>query len=145
MEIESDPAAIQVTIQHVALEVPDSELEQAVALWRLLGFDRVDPPDTLRERSVWLEAGPPAARTQIHLLRTASEQAASACDRGGHVAVVAPRFEMTITALRQAGFAVDERSRHWGAARAFVAHPAGHSVEIMASPPSGGSPRSQGA
>ena len=30
---------------------------------------------------------------------------------------------------------VDERDRHWGAARCFVRAPGGHRVELMAAPP----------
>ena len=30
---------------------------------------------------------------------------------------------------------VDERPRHWGAARCFVRAPGGHRVELMAAPP----------
>jgi hypothetical protein len=53
----------------------------------------------------------------------------------GHVAVVAPGYEATITALRAAGHEVADRARHWGAPRAFATAPGGHRVEVMAAPP----------
>jgi hypothetical protein len=40
-----------------------------------------------------------------------------------------------VTRLEAAGFPVEPRPRHWGAARAFVRSPGGHRVEIMAAPP----------
>ena len=55
----------------------------------------------------------------------------------GHAAVVAEDFDATVAALRDAGFTPEERTRHWGAARAFVHSPAGHVVEVMAEPPAG--------
>ena len=53
----------------------------------------------------------------------------------GHVAVVADDYAATVARLEGAGFAVEPRARHWGAARSFVRTPAGHRVELMAAPP----------
>jgi hypothetical protein len=90
----------------------------------LLGFTRAPPP-TLADRATWLQSGP----TQIHLLHTEEPKTA------GHVAVVAPEFTTTISALEAAGYPTQPRTPHWGAARAYAHSPAGHLVELMASPP----------
>ena len=48
---------------------------------------------------------------------------------------LAPEFGYTFNTIRDEGFEVDERPRHWGAARCFVRAPGGHRVELMAAPP----------
>jgi catechol 2,3-dioxygenase-like lactoylglutathione lyase family enzyme len=113
-------------IQHVALPIVRDDVDAEVAFWALLGFSLVEPPESLRDRSTWVQA---PGGTQIHLLY-ASEPA-----HAGHVAVVAPAFEETTAALRAAGFTPEPRTQHWGAARAYVRTPGGHLVEMMASPP----------
>ena len=115
------------TIQHVALETRPEDLEAEVRFWGLLGFDTVEPPATLRERATWVQRG----QTQVHLLYAELH----VVPPQGHVAVVAPDYESTIDALRTAGFAVEDRPRHWGAARCFVHSPGGHRVEVMERPP----------
>jgi catechol 2,3-dioxygenase-like lactoylglutathione lyase family enzyme len=114
-------------IQHVALETARSDAEAAIAFWRLLGFEPVDPPETLRDRADWLQKG----GTQVHLLW--SEQPVAPPE--GHVAVVADDYDATLERLRTAGHEVDRRTEHWGAPRAFVRAPGGHRVEVMAAPP----------
>lgn len=114
-------------IQHVSLEVTRGGVDAESAFWELLGFAPVEPPDSLRERARWLQSGP----TQVHLLYVDTP----APQPRGHVAVVAPQFERTAAALGNAGFAVEPRTRHWDAARAYVRSPAGHLVEVMAAPP----------
>jgi catechol 2,3-dioxygenase-like lactoylglutathione lyase family enzyme len=114
-------------IQHVALETRRSDGEAAEAFWRLLGFETVDPPTTLRERAAWLQRG----ATQIHLLW--HEEPTAAPD--GHVAVVLDDYDGTLERLRAAGHEVEPRAQHWGAPRAFVRSPGGHRVEVMATPP----------
>jgi catechol 2,3-dioxygenase-like lactoylglutathione lyase family enzyme len=116
-------------IQHAALETRRADGEAAAAFWRLLGFVDVDPPSTLRERAAWLQRG----RTQVHLLWADEPVAAPQ----GHVAVVVDDYEATLESLREAGHKVEERPRHWGAARAFARAPGGHRVEVMAAPPPG--------
>jgi catechol 2,3-dioxygenase-like lactoylglutathione lyase family enzyme len=116
-----------VTLQHVALETRPDAVEAEVAFWALLGFARVDPPAALTHRATWLQAG----ATQVHLLH--AEEPVTAPQ--GHVAVVCPAFEATVAALEAAGHAVEPRTAHWGAARAYVRSPAGHRVELMAAPP----------
>ena len=114
-------------IQHVALETARADAEAATAFWQLLGFERVDPPDTLRERAAWLQRGP----TQVHLLWADVPGAPPE----GHTAVVLDDYDATVEALRAAGHEVDPRKQHWGAPRAYVRAPGGHRVEIMAAPP----------
>ena len=116
-------------IQHVALETAPGDREASIAFWRLLGFEPVEPPETLRDRADWLQAG----ATQIHLLWTDSPVAVPE----GHVAVVASDYDATLERLRAAGFEPDPRKEHWGAPRSFVRAPGGHRVEVMAAPPRG--------
>ena len=116
-------------IHHVAVETAPGDADSCVAFYALLGFDRVEPPPTLRDRAVWVQRG----TQQVHLLLTDDPVAPPA----GHVAIVAPDYEATLARLRDAGFEPDERARHWGSPRCFVADPAGHRVEVMAFPPGG--------
>jgi catechol 2,3-dioxygenase-like lactoylglutathione lyase family enzyme len=114
-------------INHAALETRRADGDAAAAFWRLLGFEEVDPPPTLRERAAWLQRG----ATQVHLL-WAEEPVAPL---QGHVAVVVDGYDATLARLREAGHEVEERPRHWGAPRAFARAPGGHRVELMESPP----------
>jgi catechol 2,3-dioxygenase-like lactoylglutathione lyase family enzyme len=114
-------------IQHVALETRREDGEEAAAFWRLLGFDPVAPPETLKDRAAWLQRD----GTQIHLLWHDEPTAAPE----GHVAVVLDDYDGTLERLRAAGHPVDPRTEHWGAPRAFVRSPGGHRVEVMAAPP----------
>ena len=115
------------TLQHVSLETRPGDVEAEVAFWALLGFAQVQPPGTLGERSTWVQSGP----TQIHLLHAGEP----VVPPEAHVAVVCTAFDATMEALTAAGFPVDPRSAHWGAARAFTRSPGGHRVEVMAAPP----------
>lgn len=112
----------------MSLEIRPAQAEDCAAFWQLLGFERVEPPATLAHRTTWLQRG----GTQIHLLHADDPIAPPQ----GHAAVVAPDYEPTLTALRDAGFEPDPRPEHWGAPRCFVRDPAGHRVEVMAAPPS---------
>jgi catechol 2,3-dioxygenase-like lactoylglutathione lyase family enzyme len=116
-----------VTLQHVALETRPADADAEVAFWALLGFDRVEPPGTLAERSTWVQSG----AAQIHLLHADEPVVPPET----HVAVVCEAFEETVQELERAGFAVEPRTPHWGAARAFTRSPGGHRVEVMAAPP----------
>jgi catechol 2,3-dioxygenase-like lactoylglutathione lyase family enzyme len=115
------------TLQHVSLEVRHDEVPAELRFWALLGFEEVEPPGTLGEIASWVQR----AGTQIHLLFADDP----VVPPGGHAAVVVDDFDATTGALREAGFDPQERTRHWGAARAFVHSPAGHTVELMAEPP----------
>jgi catechol 2,3-dioxygenase-like lactoylglutathione lyase family enzyme len=115
-------------IQHVALETRRADDDAAVAFWRLLGFEPVEAPATLRDRAGWLERN----GTQIHLLWSDSPTAAPE----GHVAVVVDDYDATVDRLRGAGHEVEPRAEHWGAPRAFTRAPGGHRVELMSAPPS---------
>jgi catechol 2,3-dioxygenase-like lactoylglutathione lyase family enzyme len=117
------------TLQHVSLETHRADVEAEVAFWTLLGFVRVVVPEGLRERAVWMASG----GTQVHLLFAE----APVVPLEGHVAVVCGGYDSTLRELRAAGFAVEPRAEHWGAARAYVRSPGGHRVEVMAVGPPG--------
>ena len=114
-------------LQHVAIEVTDAVAGAEAAFFALLGFAEVAPPTGLAGTSRWLQRG----GDQVHLLLT-DEQVVPP---GGHLAVVAPAYAVTLARLAPAGFAPDPRAEHWGAPRAFVRSPGGHRVELMAAPP----------
>lgn len=115
-------------IQHVALETRRADVEAAVAFWALLGFALVEPPPSLAERAVWVQA---PGGTQIHLLFAEDPVVAPE----GHVAVVAADYDAALARLRDAGFAAEPRTEHWGVPRTAVTAPGGHRVEVMSSAP----------
>lgn len=113
-------------LHHVGIEVRRDEIERSVELWEALGFERVEPPPTLREYT-WLER----EGTQIHLMPTDEPTVPPR----GHTAVVVADFERAVTDLRERGFEVERRREHWGVPRALVIAPGGHRVELMAEVP----------
>lgn len=118
-------------LQHVSLETRRDAVAAEVAFWSLLGFSLAAPPASLHDRATWLTA--PDGLSQIHLLYADAPVAPPQ----GHVAIVAPSFDATVAALEDAGFAVEPRTPHWGAPRAYVRSPGGHRVELMAFAPTG--------
>lgn len=113
-------------LHHVGIEVAPAEIEAAVGFFELLGFERVEPPETLREYT-WLER----EGTQVHLMPEEEPTVPSP----GHLAVVVADFDGTVERLRERGFAVEPKREHWGAPRALAFAPGGHRVELMAAPP----------
>ncbi len=113
-------------LHHVGIEVAPEDVERTVELFRLLGFEVVEPPPTLREFT-WLER----AGTQVHLMPTEGPTV----PRRGHTAVVVAEFERTFATLREAGFEVEPRREHWGRPRALALAPGGQRIELMAAPP----------
>lgn len=116
------------SLQHVSLEVPPAGADAEEAFWGLLGFGALRVPGVLAERARWVG---PGDGTQVHLLLTDGPVVPAQ----GHAAVVVADFDAAAAALRDAGFEVQARTEHWGAARAFTRSPAGHRVELMAAPP----------
>lgn len=116
-------------IHHVTFEVRQGDREPTAAFYELLGFRRVEPPASLRDRALWLERD----GTQIHLMRVEEPVTLPR----GHAAVIAPDYEETMERLRAAGHEPEPREPHWGSPRAFVHDPAGNLVEVMAFPPGG--------
>ena len=114
-------------LQHVTLEVRREQGDECVAFYETLGFERVDPPESLADRAAWMEHGP----TQIHLMWVDDPVALPR----GHVAVVLDDYDGTLAALRAAGTEPEPRTVHWGSPRAYVRDPAGNLVELMAWPP----------
>lgn len=113
-------------LHHVGIEVAPADVEAAVGFFELIGLVRVEPPPTLSEY-IWLER----QGTQIHLMPTGEPTVPSP----GHLAVVAPDFDATVSRLRNAGFDVEPKREHWGQSRALAIAPGGHRVELMAAPP----------
>lgn len=114
-------------VQHVTVEVPRERVDACADFWALLGFRRVEPPPTLRERAVWVERN----GTQVHLMYVDDP----VVPPKGHVAVVVEDYERSFGALDEAGHDPEPRPEHWGVPRCFVHDPAGHRVEVMAAPP----------
>jgi hypothetical protein len=114
-------------LQHVSVEVPPAEAERTLEFWRLIGFDRVDAPEVLGDRILWVER----EGTQIHVILTEGHTAPLL----GHAAVVVPDHGEAKQRLRDAGFEVEDTRELWGADRAFAIAPGGHRVELMAAPP----------
>ncbi len=101
--------------------------EPCASFWALLGFRRVEPPASLAERAVWLER----EGTQVHLIRTPEP----AVQHLGHPAFVAPDYDATVAAVRDAGFDFEDHRELWGERRGFATLPGGQRVELMAAPP----------
>src|SRR3954469_7390176 len=110
-------------LHHAALETRESDADACAGFFALLGFERVEPPPTLRGRAVWLAPGP----RQIPLLLTDDP----VVPPSGHVAVVVDDYEATVARLGD----VDHRAEHWGSPACFAPDPAGHVVGVMAFPP----------
>ena len=114
-------------LQHVSIETRPSDVDACVRFYGLLGFEPVDPPPALADAATWVER----EGTQVHLLLSESP----VVPPSGHHAVVVEDYDAVIGSLRAAGFEPDPRREHWGAPRSFVRDPAGHVVEVMATPP----------
>ena len=114
-------------IQHVALEVRRERAHECARFYALLGFRQVHPPDSLRERALWVERG----GTQVHLLYVDDARPLTR----GHVAVVVEDWDATVALVSGKGYEVEPRRPHWGSPRAYVRDPAGNLVELMAFPP----------
>jgi catechol 2,3-dioxygenase-like lactoylglutathione lyase family enzyme len=113
-------------LHHVGIEVAPADIEATVGFFELLGFKRVEPPETLRKYA-WLDRG----GTQVHLMPEEKPTVPSP----GHCAVVVADFGATVERLREAGFEVEPKREHWGVPRALAFAPGGHRVELMAAPP----------
>lgn len=113
-------------LHHVGIEVAPGDIPAAAGFFELIGFERVEPPGTLREYT-WLEH----EGTQVHLMPEEEPTVPSP----GHLAVVIADFEGTVARLRGRGFEVEPKREHWGAPRALAIAPGGHRVELMAAPP----------
>jgi catechol 2,3-dioxygenase-like lactoylglutathione lyase family enzyme len=117
-------------LQHVTIEVTAEQVDACVSFYRLLGFERVEPPATLAGRATWVER----AGTQVHLMPVDHP----VVPPKAHHAVLVDDYDATLAALRDAGFEPQPRQEHWGAARSFVEDPSGHRVEVMAGSPARG-------
>lgn len=115
-------------IQHVTIEVRPADLGAVAAFLGLLGFEATPAPEGLRERADWVRRGD----QQVHLLHVDEPDV----PRAAHFAIVAGEgYAALLDRLRAAGHEVEDRPEYWGSPRAYVRSPAGHLVEVMASPP----------
>jgi catechol 2,3-dioxygenase-like lactoylglutathione lyase family enzyme len=114
-------------LHHAGIELEPADVDRAVELFELLGFERVEPPPALAEDFTWLEL----EGTQVHLMHTEDP---TVPDRA-HLSVVVPDFDAALARLRERGFETRPGREHWGAPRAHVIAPGGHRVELMESPP----------
>ena len=110
-------------IHHVALEIREDDADACIRFWAILGFSEVEPPESLRGGTRWVERG----GQQIHLFLSDDPVAPPK----GHAAIVATDYDGTLERLFAAGHPIDPRPEHWGSPRAFVTDPAGHRVEVM--------------
>ncbi len=113
-------------LHHVGIEVAPADVEAATGFFELIGFKRVEPPPTLSELT-WLERD----GTQVHLMPEEEPTVPSP----GHLAVVVADFDAAVARLREGGFAVEPKRKHWGQPRALAIAPGGHRVELMKGPP----------
>jgi catechol 2,3-dioxygenase-like lactoylglutathione lyase family enzyme len=114
-------------LQHVTIELTADQVDACVAFYALLGFEHVEPPESLAGRATWVERG----GTQVHLMPVDDP----VVPPRGHHAVLVSDYEGAMAALQDAGFEPEPRKRHWGSQRSFVRNPAGHRVELMAGSP----------
>jgi catechol 2,3-dioxygenase-like lactoylglutathione lyase family enzyme len=114
-------------LQHVTIELTADQVEACVEFYGLLGFRRVEPPESLAGRATWVER----RGTQVHLMPVDEP----VVPPSGHHALLVDDYDATLTALRDAGFEPEPRQEHWGSPRSFVRNPAGHRVELMAGSP----------
>jgi hypothetical protein len=110
------------------MEVNKRTLSKELRFWTIAGFVQVAVPDVLGSGYAWFER----EGTQIHLIAVDEP----VVPVKGHAAIVAPELDLTVERLREAGFEVRNGRELWGAARAKAITPGGHTVELMASPPS---------
>jgi hypothetical protein len=115
-------------LQHVTIELTEDQVDACVRFYALLGFVRVDPPESLRGRATWVERD----GTQVHLMPVDDPTVPPS---GHHAVLVEDDYDGVIESLRDAGFDPEPRKEHWGAKRSFVRNPAGHRVELMAGSP----------
>lgn len=139
-------------LHHVSLEVAPADVDRTIEFFGVLGFQRIQAPESIAPFVTWLES--PIARpstaervrasrtarhpgsletatTQVHLIHTPEPTTPML----GHPAVVATDFEGTVGGLREAGFTVEDADELWGERRSFAVMPGGGRVEVMAAPP----------
>jgi hypothetical protein len=113
-------------LHHVGIEIAPADIEAMVGFLELLGFEQVEPPETLQQYT-WVERD----GTQIHLM----PREEPVIPQVGHLAVVTPDFDATLRRLQDAGFEAERRREYWGSPRAWAVAPSGQRVELMAAPP----------
>jgi catechol 2,3-dioxygenase-like lactoylglutathione lyase family enzyme len=111
---------------HVTREVRSDQISDCVRFYGYLGYERIEIPAAIDDRAVWLGHPEDPLAPQIHLLLNGDAR-----PQLGHIALVMPSYEATVTTLREAGFDVEPRREHWGSPRCYVRDPASNVVELM--------------
>lgn len=114
-------------LQHVTFEVHSREVEAHVSFWALLGYERFETPEPLRDRAVWMRSG----GFHVHLLLDDNPVVAPRA----HAAFVVEDWEKTLQGLHNAGYETRPAMRLWDCERVYVRAPGGHRVEIMSAAP----------
>src|SRR3954469_25092843 len=94
-------------LQHVTIELTAEQVDACVRFYELLGFLRVDPPESIAGRATWVERD----GTQVHLMPV-DEPAVPAS--GHHAVLLGADYGGVIERLRDAGFDPEPRKEHWG-------------------------------
>lgn len=114
-------------LQHVGIEIAPAEVERAVLLFELLGFQPVEPPPSLAEGFTWIER----EGTQIHLMHDEDP----VVPPRGHLAVHVPDYRAALARLRDHDFNPEPGREHWGSPRSKVTLAGGQRIELMSAPP----------
>src|SRR3954451_10048338 len=102
-------------LQHVTIELTEDQVDACVRFYELLGFARVEPPESLAGRATWVERD----GTQVHLMPVDDP----AVPPSGHHALLVSEYDATLDALRDAGFDPEPRKQHWGRGALLRAQP----------------------
>lgn len=114
-------------LQHVTFEVTPAQVEPQLAFWALLGYEKIETPEPLRGRAIWMRRG----GSDVHLLL----DDAPVVPPRAHAAFVVDEWDSTLAALHDAGYELRPAMRLWDAERVYLSAPGGHRVEIMSAPP----------
>ncbi|MFY9487389.1 MAG: VOC family protein [Solirubrobacterales bacterium] len=118
-------------IHHVSFKIARNVAQECLGFYELLGFTPIPPPESLADRSYWLDRD----GAQIHLMfnEADGEQVTDVTpsEVADHVALVVTDYEEAVAALGRSGISVEARAQHWGSPRGYVRDPAGNLLELM--------------
>ena len=112
-------------LHHVNVVVPPGCTEAVVEFYELLGLTRVaKPAEGVSPSGAWFAF--PGSTQQLHVSERTGER-----NRDQHFAVVLDDFDLTVTALRDAGHPFDRKPDVLGARRGDTADAFGNTVELL--------------